>query len=148
LSAPSASAAPPAPRSPIGEAAQAAAAEADGGLSLQVCADCGAVQYPPREVCRACLSGALHWREVAGAGVVLATVSLHVNLNPYFAERTPWPIASVRLDAGVTVLAHAAGELAAGRRVHVVMERDPAGRRVMVAGANAAPPVRLFEEEG
>lgn len=39
----------------------------DGTLTLQVCADCGAVQYPPRELCRACLADALAWRRVDGS---------------------------------------------------------------------------------
>ena len=30
-------------------------------IRLQRCADCGAAQYPPREVCGACLSDRLAW---------------------------------------------------------------------------------------
>ena len=32
------------------------AAAAEGRFELQVCEDCGAVQYPPREACHRCLS--------------------------------------------------------------------------------------------
>ena len=41
-----------------------AAAAAEGRFRLQVCVECGATQYPPRDVCEHCLSGALNWREV------------------------------------------------------------------------------------
>ena len=30
-------------------------AAAEGRFELQTCADCGAVQYPPRETCHKCL---------------------------------------------------------------------------------------------
>ena len=39
------------------------AAAAEGRFVLQTCEDCGAVQYPPREVCLKCLSARLRWRE-------------------------------------------------------------------------------------
>ncbi len=43
------------------------AAAAEGGFALQVCADCAAVQYPPREACHRCLSVKLRWRTTWGA---------------------------------------------------------------------------------
>ena len=33
-----------------------------GQFALQHCADCGVVQYPPRDPCGKFLSGALDWR--------------------------------------------------------------------------------------
>jgi len=50
------------------------AAAALGRFELQVCGDCGAVQYPPRESCQRCLSGALRWREQSGAGELIAAI--------------------------------------------------------------------------
>ena len=54
---------PPTARSRVALGLTAAAAR--GRLALQVCLDCGAVQYPPREVCRACLS---HRLRLAASG--------------------------------------------------------------------------------
>ncbi|MGH8210252.1 MAG: zinc ribbon domain-containing protein, partial [Steroidobacteraceae bacterium] len=45
---------PPSARSRIAWGLTAAAAL--GRVQLQVCRDCGAVQYPPREACHNCLS--------------------------------------------------------------------------------------------
>src|SRR5271155_1214932 len=50
---------PPAARSRVALGLTAAAAR--GRFELQVCLDCGAVQYPPREICRSCLSHRLAW---------------------------------------------------------------------------------------
>ena len=47
------------------------AAAAEGRFELQVCDDCGAVQYPPREACHRCLSPHLKWREQSGEGELL-----------------------------------------------------------------------------
>ena len=40
------------------------AAAAEGRFALQVCADCGTVQYPPRDACQNCLSTDLPWQDV------------------------------------------------------------------------------------
>ena len=55
---------PPAIRSRVAHGLTAAAAR--GAFALQVCADCGTVQYPPREACHQCLSTRLPWREQDG----------------------------------------------------------------------------------
>ena len=52
---------PPAQRSRA--ALGLAIAAGRGQFALQHCADCGAVQYPPRDACSKCLSVALEWRE-------------------------------------------------------------------------------------
>ena len=57
---------------------QMSAHAAEGRLALQQCTGCGTVQYPPRELCSACLADALEWRATDGeAGEVLATTLLH-----------------------------------------------------------------------
>ena len=61
---------PPWPRSRVALGLTAAAAE--GRFALQVCAGCGAVQYPPREACHVCLSDALPWRTQSGAGELIS----------------------------------------------------------------------------
>src|ERR1700679_1757819 len=78
---------PPASRSRVALGLTAAAAR--GRFALQVCGDCGAVQYPPREICRACLSHRLVWKPQEGAGELLTDTTLHVAQELYFRERLP-----------------------------------------------------------
>lgn len=104
-------------------------------LRLQVCRACAAVQYPPRDVCVACLDDGLEWRPVAsGARLVASTVLRHSHF-PYFQARLPWRIGMVRLDAGPTALVHldAACLAAPDERLHVRLRRDAAGMAVLFA---------------
>lgn len=89
------------------------AAAAQGRFALQVCADCAAVQYPPREACHRCLSPRLPWRDQDGAGALLGTTTLHHSNDLFFRERLPWRLGMVRLDAGPTVVVHLHGEVVA-----------------------------------
>ena len=64
------------PTSPPGLRSRASlglsAAAAEGRFMLQVCAECGVVQYPPRDACSACLSNELPWRDVSPDGDLIA----------------------------------------------------------------------------
>lgn len=123
---------PPGARSRIALGLTAAAAE--GRFALQVCRDCAAVQYPPREACQACLSTRLEWRSQDGAGELLAETMLHHSNDLFFRERLPWRLGMVRLDAGPTVVAHLHGDCAAApARVRVTARLDRAGQAVLVA---------------
>lgn len=128
----------PSPPLPPGLRSRAAlvvtAAAARGRLELQACADCGAVQYPPREACRACLSGALHPRPQDGAGELIAETTLHHSNDEYFRERLPWRLGLVRLDAGPTAMVHVHGGCGpAPSRVRVGARLDKSGQGVLVA---------------
>jgi NAD(P)-dependent dehydrogenase (short-subunit alcohol dehydrogenase family)/uncharacterized OB-fold protein len=110
------------------------AAAALGRFELQVCGECGAVQYPPREVCHRCLSGALRWREQSGLGELLSATVVHHSHDPFFRERVPWRLGLVRLDTGPTVVAHLhCGCGAAPSRVRVGVRLDKAGQGVLLA---------------
>jgi NAD(P)-dependent dehydrogenase (short-subunit alcohol dehydrogenase family)/uncharacterized OB-fold protein len=110
------------------------AAAAQGRFQLQVCADCGTVQYPPRETCHRCLSDRLPWTDQRGAGELIAETTVHLSQDAYFRERAPWRVGMVRLDAGPTLIAHlpAAGA-AAPARVRVGAKLDKSGQGVLVA---------------
>jgi len=70
-------------------------------IRLQRCAACGAVQYPPREFCGACLSDALAWEEAESLPArVLARTRLHHSNEPGFRPRLPLTLGLVRFDAG------------------------------------------------
>ncbi len=123
---------PPGTRSRVALGLTAAAAE--GRFALQVCRDCGAVQYPPREACQACLSVRLDWRAQDGAGVLLADTVLHHSNDLFFRERLPWRLGLVRLDVGAAVVAHLHGDVPpAPARVRVTARLDRAGQAVLVA---------------
>jgi NAD(P)-dependent dehydrogenase (short-subunit alcohol dehydrogenase family)/uncharacterized OB-fold protein len=110
------------------------AAAALGRLELQVCADCGAVQYPPREACHRCLSDRLRWRGQSGLGELLATTTVHHSHDPFFRERVPWRLGMVRLDAGPTLIVHLHGGCAPPpSRVRVGARLDKSGQGVLVA---------------
>jgi NAD(P)-dependent dehydrogenase (short-subunit alcohol dehydrogenase family)/uncharacterized OB-fold protein len=110
------------------------AAAALGQFKLQVCGACGTVQYPPREVCRQCLSGALHWREQPGAGELIAETTVHHSNDLYFRERLPWRLGLVRLDVGPTAVVHLHGGCdSAPSRVRVGARLDKSGQGVLLA---------------
>ena len=109
------------------------AAAAQGRFVLQVCAACETVQYPPREICGACLGDELAWRPVPPEGTLLAATTIRISGDPYFRERMPWRTGTVAMDAGPIVIAHVQASLAPGDRVRLVQKLDRAGQGVMVA---------------
>ena len=110
------------------------AAAALGRFELQVCAHCGAVQYPPREACHRCLSVELQWREQSGSGELISSTTVHHSHDLFFRERVPWRLGMVRLDAGPTVVAHLhAGCAPAPCRVRVGARLDKSGQGVLLA---------------
>ena len=123
---------PPPARSRVALGLTAAAAR--GRLELQVCQDCGAVQYPPREVCRNCLSHRLVWRPQDGRGELLTETVLRAAQELFFRERLPWRVGMVRLDAGANVVAYLHDNVGpAPCRVRVEAALDRAGQAVLVA---------------
>lgn len=109
------------------------AAAAEGSFALQVCKDCGAVQYPPREACHQCLSGRLQWKEQSGEGTLLALTTLHHSNDLFFRERLPWRLGLVKLDSGPSLIVHLHGGVGeAPARVHVGARLDRAGQAVLI----------------
>ena len=124
--------APPAVRSRVGHGLTAAAAR--GVLELQVCRDCGATQYPPREACHACLSERLVWKAQDGLGELVAETTLHLSYELFFRERVPWRLGMVRLDCGPIVVTHLHGDVGPPpTRVKVHACLDKAGQAALFA---------------
>ncbi len=122
---------PPWARSRVALGMTAAAAE--GRFELQRCAHCQAVQYPPREACHQCLSDALPWTEMDGAGSLISQTTLLHSHDLYFRERVPWRLGMVQLDAGPTVVVHLHGDVTEPpTRVRVAAKLDKAGMAVLV----------------
>ncbi len=112
------------------------AAAAEGRFELQVCQDCAAVQYPPREACHACLSPRLKWTEQDGAGELLSQTTLAHSNDLFFRERLPWRLGLVRLDAGATL--DAASSWRRARRTRKSQGRRATGSR-RPGGADRLP---------
>lgn len=123
---------PPAARTALGE--QATQAYQPGQLILQCCQQCQCVQYPHRDICVQCLSDDLVWQRQKTGGVVCAGSLLHRSLEPFFQQRSPWLIGSVKMDCGPLMLAHLAdGCQYAGSRVNVIQHLDASQQCVLVA---------------
>lgn len=121
---------PPAARSRVGQGLTWAAAR--GVFELQECRDCGAVQYPPREACHACLSEKLLWKEQDGAGELISETTLHLSYELFFRERVPWRLGMVKLDRGPVVIAHLHNDCpSAPTRVRIQACLDKGGQAAM-----------------
>jgi NAD(P)-dependent dehydrogenase (short-subunit alcohol dehydrogenase family)/uncharacterized OB-fold protein len=110
-----------------------AAAAAEGRFMLQVCEECGAVQYPPRDACASCLCVALPWRDVSPKGRLIAETTVQTSTSIYFRERAPWRIGTIKLEAGPSVMAHLHGDLAPDGEARVIAMLDKSGQGVLFA---------------
>ncbi|MDE0175919.1 MAG: SDR family NAD(P)-dependent oxidoreductase [Defluviicoccus sp.] len=106
---------------------------AAGRFALQTCADCGTVQYPPRQVCGNCLGDRLQWRDVSDGGRLLAETTLAHSNDLFFRDRLPWRLGVVHADAGPSMVAHLAEDCIAGARVRLALSIDRAGNAVVTA---------------
>jgi NAD(P)-dependent dehydrogenase (short-subunit alcohol dehydrogenase family)/uncharacterized OB-fold protein len=126
------------PTLPPGNRSRAAlrmsAAAAEGRFELQVCHDCGQVQYPPRDACMRCLSVRLTWSPMSGHGELISDTRLHHSNELYYRERVPLRLGLVRLVENVTVLTHLHSDCpAAPARVRVRAHLDKSGQSSLIA---------------
>ena len=134
---------------PMNEAAKT------GRFQLQVCGQCQATQYPPREICRECLSEELNWQERSAQGVVLAFSTVHISVEAYFREHGPWHIASVQLDGGPVLVTYLDQDcLESGAQVQVLNRLDVSGNAIFIsiaaggAGVLVDPLLRALVQGG
>lgn len=105
-----------------------------GRFELQYCVACGKAQYPAREACVECLSIDLEWRQTSGDGELLSDTILRHSQELYFRERAPARFGLVRLDEGVTVIAHLDHRCGqAPQRVRIEAALDRSGQAALVA---------------
>jgi uncharacterized protein len=72
-----------------------------GHYLVQWCRACGVPIFHPRVVCPRCLSAdSLQWRRSSGEGTVYAVSVQHRPANPTMADRVPYAVALVEVDAG------------------------------------------------
>jgi uncharacterized OB-fold protein len=89
-------------------------------IRLQRCADCGTVQYPPREICSGCLSDRLEWESADSLPArVLARTRLHHSNEPRFHARLPLSVGLVKFASGPVAVCFLSETAAPGDTVRV-----------------------------
>ncbi|MGE4335957.1 MAG: Zn-ribbon domain-containing OB-fold protein [Pigmentiphaga sp.] len=111
----------------------------DDRVHLPVCADCGQVCYPLREICPNCLSSRLEWRMVDNVGEVLAECTLMHSNASYFRDKLPMRIGTVKLACGPVAFAFLLSEVDVGQTVRVALRLDDGGDVVLVASRLDGP---------
>ena len=105
------------------------AAANDGKLMLKRCEDCGQIHYYPRALCPYCLSPDTTWFAAAGTGQIYTYSIMR-------RTETPYAIAYVTLDEGVTVMSNIVDcdfdALSIGQRVEVAFRRTEGGQALPV----------------
>ena len=123
---------PPSTRSLVALGLTTAAAL--GRFELQQCAECAAIQYPPREACHRCLSVDLHWTLQSGTGQLIAETRLFHSHEPYFRPYLPLRLGLVRLDAGPTLVTYVHRSVpAAPVAVQISARLDKGGKAALIA---------------
>ncbi len=124
------------PATPSRGALKLSALVGQGRFALPVCRECGAVAYPVRDLCGACL-GELAWQDVADGGTVLARTVLRASGDVYFRQRLPVRTGLVAMDAGPRVVAFLQDDVQPSSRVRLALRLDKAGQAVMLAMAES-----------
>ncbi|MET0904147.1 MAG: OB-fold domain-containing protein [Acidimicrobiales bacterium] len=109
---------------------------------VQWCTGCDVPIFYPREVCPTCLHAeGLAWRPSSGAGTVYAVSIQHRPANPTMADRVPYAVALVELDAGdgsrtIRIMSNVVGDdattIAVGDAVSLTWEALSDGRNLAV----------------
>lgn len=73
-------------------------------LVMQRCTDCGAYRFPPERGCFECGSAQAEWHPVEPRGTLFTWTVVHPPVLPYFAGKTPFPVAVVELECGVRMV--------------------------------------------
>lgn len=138
------------PVSPPGMRSRAATAmatyAAEGRLALQHCLQCGAVQYPARELCRACLSSDLEWRDTNPTGEIIAQTTIRATPDAHFRQHLPVRIGTVRLECGVSLIARLHRRAFRGEDVRVLARIDAAGQAILIAAPDEEEEIMQDDE--
>jgi uncharacterized protein len=76
------------------------AAARAGTLTVQKCADCDSLRFPPSPACARCRSMRQEWEPVSGRGTVWSYVAPHPPLLGDYAEAAPYTLVVVTLAEG------------------------------------------------
>jgi uncharacterized OB-fold protein len=107
------------------------AAARERRLVVQRCTGCGALRFPPRELCSGCLGTEATWVPVSGRGEVFSYNVMHQVYHPAFADRVPYAVVVVRLAEGPKMVSSLVdcppGEIRIGMPVEVTFEEVAPG---------------------
>ena len=94
----------------------------NGKLLVQVCEDCGHVQFPPSPACVNCLSEHLKWKECSDRATLWSKVRFHkAYLKPY--SDVPYAVGIGRLEEGCLI---------SGRISNEVFENTPLDSKMRI----------------
>lgn len=103
------------------------AAAREQRLVVQRCSGCGALRFPPREICSTCLSTEASWQPVSGRGEIFSFNIMHQIYHPGFAAEVPYAVVVVRLEEGPKITSNLVGcpvdAITVGMPVEVIFER-------------------------
>ena len=85
-------------------------AAAKGVLLIKHCPGCSRYLAPAAEVCDACHSTGLEWREASGRGTLYSFVINHQVLHPGFAGEVPYNVCVIELEEGPRVTGNYLGD--------------------------------------
>ncbi|MGD0701637.1 MAG: OB-fold domain-containing protein [Trebonia sp.] len=95
-------------------------------LTVRQCADCGALQWPPRPRCPRCRGDEFRAAVLPDRGIVHTFTVCYRAFDPWFASRTPYAIAVVEISDGIRLTGNYLGadpsELACGMPVRARYE--------------------------
>jgi uncharacterized protein len=80
---------------------------AAGELRFQRCGRCGAAQFPPAEICRACAAMDLAWERSAGLGTLYSWTVVYRPVTPAF--RVPYAPAIIDMAEGYQIMTNLIG---------------------------------------
>ena len=110
-------------------------------ILMQYCLDTGQYQFYPRPVSVFTGSRRLEWREVSGLGEIFTYTIARVGRDA-FATHTPYIIATIALDAGVTIVSNiiecGLDEIAIGMRVKPAWAPLPDGTNLLLFAPDRA----------
>ena len=96
-------------------------------LVVQRCTGCGALRFPPRELCSGCLSTEATWVPVSGRGEIYSFNVMHQVYHPGFAAEVPYAVVLVKLAEGPKMISNVVGidahAVRIGMPVRVVFEQ-------------------------
>ena len=98
-----------------------------GQLMVQKCDGCGALRFPPHEICTSCLGTRANWVPVSGRGEVYSFNIMHQVYHPGFASEVPYAVVVVKLAEGVKFVSNLVGvkphDIRCGMPVEVIFEK-------------------------